>query len=250
MGPREGPAISVHCPIWDSLRGGFLWLVLFGLLMRKPNRTRQAWLILFPLLMVYLIFCIVLSKINSSFIRHPLEMNIYLILCESLKIFALSLAVLLTISDLIKVRSGLLRFLLVFFVLFLAAGIGTSLNVPAIFTPGTWTAGFGVLLLIFMVGHKLIAALLRRLFRERFTWLYAGFYLVLGICPILIIGGIVWIQGRSTQVLSPTETFRALIFLFGAVSVPYFVFFCFALLALVSPFYRRRFANCFAHQSI
>ena len=225
-------------------------MLLFGILMRKPNRTRHAWLIVFPLLTVYLIFAIVLSKINSSFVRHPLDMNTYIFLCESLQIFALSLAVLLTISDLIKVRSRLLQFLLIFFVLFLAGGIGTSLNVPAIFTPGIWTAGFGILLLIFMVGHELTTALLRRLFRNRFTWLYTGFYLVLGICPILIIAGIQWIQIRSTQVLSPTEIFRALIFRFWTVLVPYFVLFWFALLALLSPFYRQRFANCFARESL
>jgi hypothetical protein len=200
--------------------------------------------------MVYLIFFMILSKINSSFIRHPLEQNTYIFLCESMQIFALSLAVLLTISDLIKIRSRLLQFLLVFLVLFLAAGIATSRNVPAIFTSGTWTAGFGVLLLIFMVSHALVTALLRRLFRNRFTWLYAGFYLVVGICPILIIAGIVWTQSYSPQVLSPTESFRALIFLTGTVSVPYFVFFWFALLAMLSPFYRRRFANCFVHQSL
>lgn len=228
-----------------------MWFVLCGLLIiRKANRTCHAWIIFFPALTVYLIFCIVLNIINSSFILHPLDKNGYLLICESLQIFALSLAILLTISDLIKVRIRLLRFLLVFFILFFAIGIGTSNNAQPNVTPRQWIAGFGVLLLIFMAGHKIISALFSKLFHCQFSWLYAGFYLMLGICPILIICGIEWIHSRSNQLQSTTEIFRALIFLSGAISVPYFVFFWFALLALLSPFYRQRFANCFVHESL
>ncbi|MHC4622721.1 MAG: hypothetical protein ACYS4W_02350 [Planctomycetota bacterium] len=222
-----------------------LWFVLLGLLLRRPNRTRHAWTILLPLLAIYLVLHVVEHGLNSYFVFH-LHINICSLICESLRFLALSMAVLLAVSDLIKVRSGLLRFILVFLVLFFGGSIGTLLNVSAILSPRTWTIVFGFVLLVFMAGQGAVGVLLRRLFgRSHLTW-FAVVCLVLGVCPILILGSIGWVLNRSPQLQSTQEFIRTSIVLSQVISAPHFVFFWFVLLALLSPFYRRRLTRCFA----
>lgn len=246
LGPFEGPAVTIQCPLRDSLPSVYLWIVLFALLMRKPNRTIHAWTILLPLLAIYLILHVAESKLNSYLIFH-LNMYICSQICELLRFLALGLAVLLTVSDLIKVQSRLFRFILVFLILFCAGIAGILLNTPMILTAGALTILFGLFLLIFMVGLSVIHGVLRRLFgRHQLPWC-VGVCLVFGLLPILILGSIELILSRSVQLQSTQELLRVLIVLSQAISAPYFVFSWFVLAALLSPFYRRRFEHCFTH---
>jgi hypothetical protein len=77
----------------------------------------------------------------------------------------------------------------------------------------------------------------------------AGVCLVLGLASVLVLAGVKPLLA-STQFL-PT---RHLILNLGALTqpflAPYFVFFWFALLALLSPFYRQRFTNCFGRDDL
>jgi hypothetical protein len=224
----------------------YLWFVLFALLMRRSNRTGHAWTILLPLLAIHLILHIAEREINSYVIFH-LHMYICSQICELLRFLALGLAVLLTVSDLLKVRSRLLRFILVFLILFCTGIAGILLNAPRILNASVLTILFGLFLLIFMVGLRIVLGVLRRLFgHHQLSWCL-GVCLVFGLLPILILGSIELILSRSVQLQSTQELLRVLIVLSQAISAPYFVFSGFVLLAVLSPFYRSRFEHCFTH---
>ncbi|HWI59489.1 MAG TPA: hypothetical protein VNZ22_19835, partial [Bacillota bacterium] len=105
---------------------------------------------------------------------------------------------------------------------------------------------FGLMLLLFLVGHSLVHAVLRRLVRpDGFRRWYGGFCLVFGLLPLLILGGVEWYLSRSIQLQSTQELYRVIVVLTSAVTLPYFVFFCFVLLATRSCFYSQRLAQAF-----
>jgi hypothetical protein len=253
LGPREGPAVSIWCPLSDSLRSLYPWLIPVGLLLlRKTNRTRAAWAVLLPLAAVYLVLHIVEGLVNnhSTWNCTPYFCSLA---CDMLRSFALGLAVLLTLSDLIRVRRRFLRAAAVFSIVVLSGSTARLLNAPlsVVMQPNppsalsalAWSILFGVLVLAFLLGLGVITALLRRWAGPHtLTWC-AGICLVLGIASGLVLAGIKPLLA-ATQFL-PT---RHLIFNLGALTqpclAPYFVFFWFALLALLSPFYRQRFTNC------
>jgi hypothetical protein len=244
LGPREGEPVTIHCPIPDALRSVYLWFVLFLLLLRKPNRTRHAWAVLIPLLAVYLILFAAERRLNAYFIFYYHQYMCSSI-CDLLRFSALSLAILLSVSDLVAVRNRLLRFLLVFLILLITGGVATLPNAWPMLTPFAWAVWFGVFLLIFLVGHSIARALLRRLFGlDWFEWLYMGFCLLFGIGPMAILGVVESAVSHSNSV-QIRELLRVAIILSAAISPPYFVLFCFVVLARLSPFYRRRFARCF-----
>lgn len=244
LGPTEGKAVAVSVPISDLFRSVYLWFVLFGLLMRRSNRNRSAWIILFPLLVIYIILHIAESWLNSYFIFH-LHMYICSLICELLRFFAVSLAILLSVSDLITIQNRSLRFFLVFLIIFFAGALAINFSEPVILNVIVLTTMFGILLLIFMVSRSVISVLLRKFFSYHQLTLYAVVCFVLGFCPILILGIIEVILSRSVQLQSTQVIFRNAIIISQAISAPYIVFLWFVLLALFSPFYRRRFAQSF-----
>ena len=166
-----------------------------------------------------------------------------------------SLAVLLTLSDLIRVRRRFLRTVLVFSIVVLSGSIARVLNAPLFVIVQsqpplaldalTWSILFGLLVLVFLLGLRMITGLLRRWAGEQMLTWYAGICLLLGIAAALVLGSAKLLID-SAQLLN----IRQLIFYLGALPqpflAPYFVFFWFVLLALLSPFYRQRFANCLA----
>ncbi len=255
LGSREGPPVSIRCPLPDSLRSLYPWFILGGLLLlRKANRTRAAWAVLLPLAAVYLVLHIIEGTVNS---HSTWNCTAYFcsLACEILRSLALGLAVLLTVSDLIRVRHRLFRAAAAFSIVVLSGGTARFLNAPlsvvmqpnppsALSAP-TWSILFGVLVLVFLLGLSVITALLRRWAGRRTLQWCAGICLVLGVASVLVLAGVKPLLA-STQFL-PT---RHLIFNLGALTqpflAPYFVFSWFALLALLSPFYRQRFTYCFA----
>ncbi len=254
LGPREGPQASVWCPLSDSLRSLGPWFLLGGLLLlRKANRTRAAWAVLFPLTAVYLVLHIVEATVNSHSTWNCTAYRCSLA-CELLRSLALGLAVLLTVSDLIRVRRRFLRAAVVFSIVVLSGSMARLLNAPlsvvmqpnppsALSAP-TWSILFGVLVLVFLLGLRVITALLRRWAGPRTLKWCAGICLVLGIASVLVLASV-----KPLLTSTPLLTTRHLIVNLGALAqpflAPYFVFFWFAVLALRSPFYRQRFTNCF-----
>ena len=246
LGPVQGPAVTVHCPLRDSLRRVLLWFVLFGLLLRPPNRNRQAWSLVLALTVVSLSLHAAESYVNAHIIFY-LHRHICTIICESLEALAAALAVLWAVSDLIALRNRLLRFLLVYLIVFEAGAIALFANAPVALSAGTWIAVFGFFLFVFMVGHAILQTPLRWLAgRRRLAWSTA-LSLLLGAGPVLAFAIVGSILNRSLQLQSTIEYFRLAVTLSEALLGPYVVLFWFLLLALLIPLYRERLARSFGY---
>ncbi len=119
LGPRDGPAVRVNCPVGDSLRSVAGWfVVVLLLLLRKANRVKEAWALLVPLLVVYLVLAVAERQLNAYLIFH-IHQYICSATADLLRYFALSLAILLAIADRLDIPWRPVRFVLVF--LFLLA---------------------------------------------------------------------------------------------------------------------------------
>ena len=117
---------------------------------------------------------------------------------------------------------------------------------------GKWAIIFAVILLLFMVGHSLVHAVLRRCFKPaRFRWWYAGFCLVFGLVPLLVLGAIEVPPQPLGPIAEHAWSCTASRWCStSAITLPYLVFFAFILLALRSPLYRDRFARAFGVTSL
>lgn len=245
LGPAQGPAVTACCPLRDSLRRVLLWLVLLGLLLRKPNRTRQAWSLVLALGAVSLFLHAAESYINTHVVFY-LHRHICTMICESLQALAAALAVLLAGSDLIALRNRLLRFLLVFLILFETGAVAIFANASVVLSTAIWITVFGFFLFVFMTGHAILHALLRKLVGRPLGW-SAALSLLLGTGPILAFALAGAILNQSLHVQSTIEYFRLTVTLSEAILGPYFVFFWFLLLALLVPLYRERLARSFGY---
>jgi hypothetical protein len=253
LGPVEGPPVVVSGSLPDSLRSIYLWFALGGLLLlRRANRTRAAWGVILPLLAVYAILHVVERTVNS----HGLwNVTPYLcsLACEMLRSLALGLAFLLAVSDVIKFRRRVLRALMKFLIVVITGSAAIALNAPlsvavrlhqSTLNVFLWTMLFGIMVLVFMIGLGVISALLRRLTRGRALKWCARVCFALGAASILILVGTRLLIG-STQLMSSRQSLFTAGALLEPFLAPYLVFFWFVLLALLSPFYRQRFTNCF-----
>jgi hypothetical protein len=241
----------------------FLWLVLLALLLRKPNWNRQAWAIVLALGAVFLVLHAAQSYVNAHILFY-VERHICSILCEMLRSLAGAIAVLLAMSDRIVLRNRVLRFLLVFLILFAAGAGAIYVNQPIIANAAVWIAVFGIFLLVFLIGHAIFRALLRvgsnavrHLSSPRpparptklLAW-SAGISLLLGIAPAIAFAIAGSILSRSVYLLSTLEVLRMVIALSHAVLGPYLVLFWFLLLAFWVPLYRERLARVFGSTPI
>jgi hypothetical protein len=250
MGPAEDPPVTVECPLRDSLRTVYPWFALGGLLLlRKSNRTRRAWAILLPLLAIYGILGVMESTIKGHTLWY-VSVHACSVACAILQSLALGLAFHLAVSDRIKIPYRFLRFLLTFAVIFAAGSAALLLNAPVALNTVVWVAALGVTVLVFLVGLAVVTSLLRRLVsRHQLAW-HAGVCLVLGIGPILVFAGNEWLlhyfmPPLNAQSLNAGEQLRIATILSQVLFTPYFMVFWFAVPALLSPFYRPRFASCF-----
>jgi hypothetical protein len=260
MGPAAGPAVSVPCALVDSLRSVYLWFVLGGLLLwRRANRTKAAWAVVLPLLAVYAVLHAV-EEIVGCYGDWSFTPFVGGLVCEMLRSLALALAVLLTVSDWIQVRSRVLRAALTFAILVAAGSAAIALNAPLssvtstrptlFWSPAKWSIVFGIEILIFLIGLGLISAVLRRLAGGRALAWCGQVCFTLGMVSVMVLMGtkllIDWgpLGSRQSQLYfvygTLVETFLA----------PYFVFFWFVLLALWSPFYRQRLTTCFVREAL
>ncbi len=224
----------------------FVWFLLFALLLRKPNGTRQAWTLVLALGAVCLVLHVGQSYINAHIIYY-LHRHICTVICELLQALAVALAVLLALSDLIRLRNRSLRFLLVFLILFAVGSAAILANAPIVLGPGVLATLFGIFLFLFLTGHALLHGLLGWLAGPRWLGWCAGIALVLGLAPVLALAVVGSILNRSIHLQSATIAFRSAATMSEAVLGPYFVFFWFLLLALLVPLYRRRLAQCFGY---
>ena len=236
----------MNCPIGDSLRSIAGWLVVvLLLLLRKANRFKEAWALLIPLFAVYLLLAVAERQLNAYLIFHY-HQYICSALADLLRYFALSLAVLLAIADRLDIPWRPLRFVLVFLLLLLCADVQIATNGWPFLDTAKWVFIFALILLLFMIGHSLLHAVLRRWVKPtRFRWWYGGFCLVFGLVPLLTLGVVEAYLSRSPQLQSTQEQYRIVVVLAGAITPPYLVLFAFILLALRSPLYRDRLARAF-----
>jgi hypothetical protein len=220
-------------------------VVILLLLLRKANRIREAWLLLVPLVVVYLVLAVAERQLNAYLIFH-LHQYICSALADLLRYFALSLAILLAIADRLDIPWRPARFMLVFLFLLLCADVQIATNAWAFLDAGKWAIIFALILILFMVGHSLLHAVLRRWVGPAWfrSW-YGGFCLVFGLAPLLALGAMEAHLSRSVQLSSTQEQFRVAVVLTSAISLPYLLFFAFVLLALRSPLYRDRLACAF-----
>ena len=238
--------VPVECPVGDSLRSVAGWFVLvLLLLLRKANRLRAAWALLIPLVAVYLALAVAERALNAYLIFHY-HQYICSAIADLLRYLALSLAILLAIADRLDIPWRLLRFVLVFLFLLLCGDVQVTINEWPFLQVGQWATFFAVILGLFMIGHSLVHAVLRRCFRPaRFRWWYPGFCLVFGLVPLLVLGAIEFYPRHSAQLQSALELYRIVVVLTSAITLPYLVFYAFILLALCSPLYCDRFARAF-----
>ena len=246
LGARDGPAVQVYCPVGDSLRSVAGWfVVILLLLLRKANRLKEAWLLLVPLVVVYLVLAVAERQLNACLIFH-IHQYICSALADLLRYFVLSLAILLAIADGLDIPWRPVRFVLVFLFLLMCADVQIVTSEWPFLDAGKWGVIFGVILLLFMVGHSLLHAVLRRWVKPaRFRSWYGGFCLVFGLTPLLTLGAVEAHLSRSVQLSSAQEQFRLAVLLASAISPPYLLFLAFILLALRSTLYRDRFARAF-----
>ena len=215
------------------------------LVLRRANRRKEAWALLVPLVVLYLALAVAERQLNAYLIFH-IHQYICSAAADLLRYFALSLAILLAIADRLDIPWRPVRFVLVFLLLLLCADVQIAMNAWPFLDAGIWVRIFAVILLLFVVGHSLLHAVLRRCSRPaRFRWWYGGFCLVFGLAPLLTLGAVEAHLSRSAQLQSTQEQFRIVVVLASALSLPYFVLFAFIVLALRSPLYRERFAHAF-----
>lgn len=246
LGAREGPALAVNSPVGDSLRSVAGWfMVIFLLLVRKVNRSPEGWKLLLPLLAVYALLGVAERGLNAYFL-----FNMHQYLCTAFadlfRFFSLSLAVVLAIGDRLTMPWRLLRFVIVLLLLFMGNNLQIASNAWPMLHAGAWTAIFGVVLLVFMLGHSLMHATLRRCFKSgRFRWGYGGFCLCFGMAPLFILGIVEFFLSRSQQLQSTYELYRMVVVITAAITLPWAVWFWFVLLAANSALYAQRVAGAF-----
>jgi hypothetical protein len=225
-------------------------VVILVLLLRKANRVKEAWKLLVPLVVVYLALAVAERQLNAYLIFH-LHQYICSALADLLRYLALSLAILLAIADRLDIPWRPVRFVLVFLLLLLCADVQIALNQWPCLDAERWTFIFAWFLFLFLVGHSLLRAVLRRCVKPaRFRWWYGGFCLVFGLVPLLVLGAMEAHLSRAIQLSSTYEQFRVAVVLASAISLPYLLFFAFTLLALRSPLYRDRLARAFGVTSL
>jgi hypothetical protein len=251
LGARNGPAVQVNCPLGDSLRSVAGWfVVVLVLLLRKANRCKEAWALLAPLVLLYLALAVAERQLNAYLVFHY-HQYICSTLAELLRYLALSLALLLAVADALSISWRPLRFILVFLFLLLSTNVQIATNEWPFLDGGRLAIIFAVLLGLFMVGHSLVKAVLRRCVTPaRFGWWYGGFCLVFGLVPMLTLGAVEAHLSRSIQLQSTMEQFRVAVVLAGIISLPYLLLFPFIFLALRSPLYRDRFSRAFGVTSL
>jgi hypothetical protein len=221
------------------------FVVILLLLLRKANRVKEAWKLLVPLGVVYLALAVAERQLNAYLIFH-IHQYICSALAYLLRYLALSLAILLAIADRLDIPWRPVRFVLVFFFLLLCADVQIAINEWPFLDAGIWVRIFAVILLLFVVGHSLLHAVLRRWVKPaRFRWWYGGFCLVFGLAPLLTLGAVEAHLSRAVQLSSTLEQYRVAVVLASAISLPYLLFFAFILLAVRSPLYRDRLACSF-----
>lgn len=240
-------------PPRDSLRSVYLWFVLGGLLLlRRANRTRAAWGVILSLVAVYAILHVMERTVNSHGLWNVTPFLCSLA-CEMLRSLALGLAFLLAVSDTIQFRQRALRALMKFLIVVVTGSAAIALNAPlfvvmrlhqSTLNVFLWTVVFGMMVLVFMIGLSVISALLRRLAGGRALKWCARVCFALGAASILTLVGTRLLMG-STQLMSNRQSLFTAGALLEPFLAPYLVFFWFVLLALLSPFYRQRFTNCF-----
>ena len=143
------------------------------------------------------------EQLNAYLVYHY-HQYICSALADLLRYFALSLAILLAIADCLDIPWRLLRFVLVSLFLLLCADVQVGTNEWPFLDAGKWAIIFAVILLLFMVGHSLVHAVLRRCFKPpRFRWWYPGFCLVFGLVPLLVLGVIDFTPATRSNCRAP-----------------------------------------------
>ena len=226
-----------------SVAGALPLLLL--LLLRKANRTKPAWALPFALIALWLLLGLAERQLNVYMVFHYHQY-----LCTSFadlfRFFGFGIGVVLCISDRLVLPWRWLRFVIVLLLLALLGQVQISLNAWPLLHSAAWALIYSLMLLVFMLGHAVVTAVLKRWVRpERFRFVHAGFCLLVGVVPGLILVGVDWMLSSSVQLQSTTALLRVIDVLTSAITLPYFVFFCFVVLGGCSPLYAERLVSGF-----
>jgi len=233
LGPKEGPVVRVICPAGDALRSAVGWLALLLLLaFRKANHARQAWAVWIPPVVLWTALGVAEGLLNSSLVFQD-QQYIGSSLADLLRFFTLSLAMLLAVADRLDLRWRWLRVALAGLVLLLATSLQIAMNPWPFLEAGWWIVFFGVILVLFMLGHSLVKTILgRAISARRFAKWYAGICLLAGLAPCCALGILGFWLNHSAQLQSPRGPFRIAAVAGAALSLPWLGYFAFVLLAM------------------
>jgi hypothetical protein len=121
LGPKESKAVAYHWKWYYHLPGLFLWAILvLALVLIKANRDRRAWLILVPLLIVYLLWSVFKQVLHVP----SAQAEMFGMMVSSLTV---GVAVLWLVGDKIGNRNRFVTFLLAL-VIMAATGVAGAVS--------------------------------------------------------------------------------------------------------------------------
>jgi len=239
FGPQQGEATSFDWKWYYSSAGWLIWIALIlAFVAPKANHDIQALLILVPLVIVNLLWCLFMKFANMNS-TDELQFGIIF------NSMAVGVTVLWLIANYFLRFGGVIRFLLSFGTLVIVAGLGTL----SYSTEFSNEMALFLALFIFMALTMLVAITLsRRLcggkYRPVYFLLWLALWILLGslvaMFGFLIVGSIIFSSGLDLYRAIFILIFAALIFGLGL----YVLNLPFLILGFANPFLRERFCAC------
>lgn len=243
LGAASGQAVTVEYSTGNWLRSSFLWIVLFLLLLRKANRTLRGWLIWVPVLVSYVLICFLEKGMLAPSVVFYQVQYMAASFCELLRLFAISLGILLAIADLlVNVKGRYIRFVPILLILFACGAAQARLDGWPAFDTRVWTISYFGLLVFFFVFHRVLIRVSARISRRDALVWYPAVCLAAGVLPVISIAAVM--AGGNTNLTADPARFMWL--LGPAACVTSLILGLFAAASLKNPVYRQRFIYCFA----
>ena len=192
------------------------------------------------------VFIQVIGYVLGRFFLFHLHINFCLVMSEALRSLAVSLAILLCVSNWIRTRFAFIRFIWLLVVMAGLGWIAARLN-PWTFLPGImYPLLYCVCACIFWMGNTVVRYVIKKLTSPKcyMCW-HTAWFLFIGLVPMLVLATTQYILSRSIQLQSSQVLFRMLIFYCSLFCLPYAIYACFLILAGSSTLWRERLDRCF-----